>query len=65
MTRVMTASLGTGLWHLGALAELPRDMHCTHETPPSDSAAAARIVQCPECRQVLDVIEALRSERPS
>jgi hypothetical protein len=63
MTR--EASLATGLWRLGALMELPRDMHCSHEPPASDLPALGSIVQCPECRRVLEVMEALRNERPS
>lgn len=65
MTRAITVSLATGLWHLGALGELPRDLHCSHDTPPNDAAARAVIAQCPECRRVLEVLEALRNERPS
>lgn len=66
MTRAMSASLPTGIWRLGALLELPRDMHCSHELPPADPAGAlAGITQCVECRQVLEVMEALRAERAS
>lgn len=65
MTRGMAASLATGRWRLGALVDLPRDMHCSHEPPANDAAALAGIAQCPECRRVLEVMEALRNERPS
>ena len=65
MTRAITASLATGLWRLGALVALPRDMHCSHEPPASDAAALPSIAQCPECRRVLELMEALRNERPS
>jgi len=65
MTRAITASLATGLWRLGVLLELPRDMHCSHEPPAGDAAAIAGIAQCPECRRVQEVMEALRNERPS
>ena len=65
MTRALAASLATGLWRLGALQELPRDMHCAHEQPAGDVVALSGIAACPECRQVLDVMEALRNERPS
>lgn len=65
MTRAMSASLAFGFWRLGELLELPRDMHCAHELPSSDSAALAGVASCPECRRVLEVMETLRNERPS
>lgn len=65
MTTAMAASLASGFWRLGALAELPRDLHCSHELPASDGAALTGIAQCPECRRVREVLEALRNERPS
>jgi hypothetical protein len=65
MTRSMSATLAQGLWPLGALLELPRDMHCTHELPPSGDRAAAGLPECPDCRLVLGVMSALRSERPA
>lgn len=64
VTRLMSAALANGLWPLGALLELPRDMHCTHEVPVKDGAVSAA-AQCPECRRVLEVMEALKSERPA
>ena len=63
MTRSMSAPLANGLWPLGALLELPRDMHCTHEL--RIEGARATISECPDCRRVLDVMKALRSERPA
>jgi hypothetical protein len=65
MTRAMAASLATGLWRLGALLELPRDMHCSHEPPTIGAVAVSEATLCPECRRVLEVMEALRNERPS
>ena len=65
MTRAMSASLAFGFWRLGELIELPRDMHCTHELPSSDSVAFTGLASCPECRRVLEVLETLRNERPS
>jgi hypothetical protein len=64
MTRAMPASLPTGTWRLGALLELPRDMHCSHELVPAEGAAGGA-TRCAECRQVLAVLEALRNERAS
>lgn len=63
MTRSMSAALANGLWPLGALLELPRDMHCTHELPSPE--ALATVTDCPDCRLVLEVMKALRSERPA
>jgi hypothetical protein len=60
----MKATLADTLWGLGALLELPRDMHCGHAAP-SDDEARPGSVPCPECRQVLEVLDALRNERPS
>ena len=65
MTRAMSASLAFGFWRLGELLELPRDMHCSHEPPAIGAAALSEATPCPECRQVLEVMEALRNERPS
>jgi len=61
----MKTALTDALWRLGALLELPRDMHCGHGTPATDGEARAGAVPCPECRQVLEVMGALRNERPS
>ena len=63
MTRSMSAALANGLWPLGALLELPRDLHCTHELRTDEDGALAD--ECPDCRQVLDLMRALRSERPA
>jgi hypothetical protein len=60
----MKSTLADALWRLGTLLELPRDMHCGHEAP-ADSEARPGAVPCPECRQVLEVMDALRNERPS
>ena len=60
----MKATLADALWKLGALLELPRDMHCGH-VAPADGEARAGSAPCPECRQVLEVLDALRNERPS
>ena len=62
MTRSMSAALANGLWPLGALLELPRDLHCTHELREDQPGAP---LECPDCRQVLEVMKALRSERPA
>ena len=59
------AALTNALWRLGALLELPRDMHCGHATPAGDGEATTGEAPCPECRQVLEVMNALRNERPS
>jgi hypothetical protein len=64
MTRSTSAALANGLWPIGVLLELPRDMHCTHDLPTSDRPPAGPPV-CPDCRLVLDVMKALRSERPA
>ena len=61
----MNRSLVDALWGLGTLAELPRDMHCAHELDEKDGMLSAQSVACPECRRVAEVLEALRSERPS
>lgn len=61
----MKATLTNALWRLGTLLELPRDMHCSHGTPAIDAEARAGEAPCPECRQVLEVMNALRNERPS
>jgi hypothetical protein len=60
----MSAALVNGLWPLGALLELPRDMHCDHELPAAGLPARAA-AQCPECQRVREVMEALRNERPA
>jgi len=60
---MMSASLAFEFWRLGELLELPRDMHCAHDLPSSDSFAG--VASCPECRRVLEVMETLRNERPS
>lgn len=65
MTKAMSASLAFGLWRLGELLELPRDMHCSHEPPATGAVALSQAALCPECRRVLEVMEALRNERPS
>jgi hypothetical protein len=65
VTRAMSASLAFGFWRLGELLELPRDMHCSHEPPTIGAAALSEATLCPECRRVLEVMEALRNERPS
>ena len=62
MTRSMSAALANGLWPLGALLELPRDLHCTHELRQDEAGTA---VECPDCRLVLEVMKTLRSERPA
>ena len=62
MTKAMSAGLAHGLWQIGALAELPRDMHCDHGL--SDAEIVPGRSPCPECRRVLELIEALRNERP-
>jgi hypothetical protein len=64
MRDAMKTALADTLWRLGTLAELPRDMHCGHPQP-SDSEPRPATVPCPECRQVLEVLDALRNERPS
>jgi hypothetical protein len=61
----MTKTLMDALWQLGTLVELPRDMHCAHELAEKEGAVRSSSVPCPECRQVLEVMEALRNERPS
>ena len=61
----MKAALTDALWRLGALLELPRDMHCGHDAPEADGLARPGAMPCPQCRQVLEVMEALRNERPS
>jgi hypothetical protein len=61
----MTRSLTDELWHLGALVEIPRDMHCTHGATDRDGVVQPGPGPCPECRQLAEVLEALRSERPS
>ena len=63
MTKAMTAGLAHGLWQIGALAELPRDMHCDHGLSDAE-AGLGKAVLCAECRRVLELIEALRNERP-
>jgi hypothetical protein len=65
MTRATSASLAFGFWRLGELVELPRDMHCSHEPPTIGAATLSEAIPCPECRRVLEVMEALRNERPS
>ena len=66
MTRVMAASLPAGIWRLGALLELPRDMYCTHELSPGDvTSGAAAALRCDECRQVIEFMEELRAEDAS
>ena len=60
----MKAALTNALWRLGTLVELPRDMHCDH-VAETDDAPKPGAVPCPQCRQVLEVMEALRNERPS
>ena len=61
----MKAALTNALWRIGALLELPRDMHCSHDVPATDGVARPGAPQCPQCRQVLEVMDALRNERPS
>ena len=61
----MKIGLADALWGLGALVELPRDMHCAHAAPEKDGALRVGAVPCPECRQVLEVLDALRNERAS
>ena len=61
----MKTALQNAFWRLGTLVELPRDMHCVHVTEDRDGVARMGTVPCPECRQVLEVMEALRNERPS
>ena len=61
----MKTALANTLRRLGALLELPRDMHCGHDAPEADGLARPGAVPCPQCRQVLEVMEALRNERPS
>lgn len=65
MTRVMASSLPAGIWRLGALLELPRDMHCCHELAPDGPGAVAGGVLCAECREVLALMEELRAESKS
>ena len=47
MTKSLAVSLATGLWRLGALGELPRDMHCSHEPLTGDAATAAESRRVP------------------
>ena len=61
----MKAALTNALWRLGALLELPRDLHCVHDVPKTDDVAGPGAVPCPQCRQVFEVMQALRNERPS
>ena len=61
----MKIALTNALWRLGTLIELPRDMHCCHESPARDGEAQPGAAPCPECRQVLEVMNALRNERSS
>ena len=61
----MKRTLTDELWQLGALVELPRDMHCAHGPAEKDGLAPAGSASCPECGQVAEVLEALRNERPS
>ena len=62
---VVNRSLTDALWGLGALVELPRDMHCAHALPEADGELRTGTVPCPECRLVFAVLDALRNERPS
>ena len=62
MTKALSAGLAQGLWRIGALAELPRDMHCDHGLSDAE-IAPGQSAPCPECRRVLELIEALRRER--
>ena len=63
MTKAMAIGLAQELWQLGALAELPRDMHCDHGL--SDAPGPLAASPCAECRRVLELIEILRKERPA
>ena len=65
MTRGMAVSLPEGMWRIGALLELPRDMHCSHQLPPDALGAAADVVPCSQCREVLAFMEELRVEAGS
>jgi hypothetical protein len=61
----MASSLPVGIWRLGALLELPRDMHCSHELLPDAPGARVGGAWCAECRQVLELVEELRAESAS
>ncbi len=61
----MTQGLVDALWRIGILSDLPRDKHCAHTIPETEGVLRAGIVPCPECRLVLEVMDALRNERPS
>jgi hypothetical protein len=65
MTKALTAGLAQGLWQIGALAELPRDMHCDHGLSEAAEIGPGSSAPCVECRRVLEMIEALRNERPA
>ena len=60
---VPTSTTTAGMWRLGALLELPRDMHCAHEL--RERGAGPGDEPCPDCRRVLEVMEALRKARPA
>lgn len=62
MAKAMTTGLAHGLWQIGALAELPRDMHCDHGVSDAE-VGLGKAAPCEECRRVLELIETLRNER--